>query len=60
MNCLNLDDYREHKVSIVICIPCLHRWVAVRPSSTKLVAMECPACKCVGGVIETGQEILDD
>ncbi len=47
----------EHAVSELICIYCVTRWVAVRPSSTKLKEIECPKCGHIGGVIETGQEI---
>lgn len=49
------EDYTEHKVSEVICVKCLKRWICVRPSKTLLIELECPNCGS-GYVIETGQE----
>lgn len=49
----------EHKVSMVICLRCFKRWIAVRPVGTQLVNLECPNCELPGFVIETGEE-LDD
>ncbi len=46
-----------HKVSEVICVRCLKRWIAVRPEETQLKDMECPGCRMTGGVIETGEEL---
>lgn len=43
-------------VSEVICVKCLERWIAVRPTHTMLKDMECPRCKYTGSTIETGQE----
>ena len=43
-------------VSEVICIHCLERWIAVRPSETMLKDIQCPRCSYRGAVIETGQE----
>ena len=43
------------KVSEVICLGCLHRWIAARPVETKLSALECPGCNQIGTVIETGE-----
>lgn len=43
------------KVSEVICLGCLHRWIAARPVETKLSALECPGCNLTGAVIETGE-----
>ena len=50
-----MDD--EHKISEVICLKCLYRWLAVRPVGTPLKDLECPNCKQVWYVIETGEEI---
>ena len=55
-NCVNIDDARPHKVSEVICVNCGHRWIAVRPSETKLRQLECPNCRKQGYTIETGEE----
>lgn len=54
------DANKPHKVSVVVCLRCLHRWVAVRPVSTRLVQLRCPACRMDGGVIETGEDISDE
>ena len=48
-------------VSELICVKCLERWIAVRPSTTLLKHIECPRCRYIGSSIETGQEFyLDD
>lgn len=46
-----------HKVSEVICLCCLHRWIAVRPVGTLLIELECPKCHEQGATIETGEEL---
>lgn len=51
---IDIDEYREHTVSEVICIGCGHRWMSVRPSSVLLKEIVCPTCGA-GKVIETGQ-----
>lgn len=43
------------KVSEVICLGCLHRWMAARPVQTKLADLECPGCNQNGLTIETGE-----
>ena len=48
----------EYKVSTVICLKCLKRWVAVRSSQTMLVDLECPQCGLPGAVIETGEDLI--
>ena len=54
---ISIDEYRQHKVSEVICVKCGKRWLAVRPSGTRLKDIECPQCRRQGFVIETGEEI---
>jgi len=56
---IDINELSPHKVSEVICLKCLKRWLAVRPEQTKLQAIECPQCGEQGYVIETG-ETLDD
>lgn len=56
-NIVDMDEYRSHVVSEVICVKCCHRWISVRPAITPLKDLECPNCG-IGAVIETGQ-ILD-
>lgn len=51
----NIDDMRPHTVSEVICVKCGHRWLAVRPETTRLKELECPECHRQGFVIETGE-----
>jgi hypothetical protein len=57
MNVIYLDDLKEHKISIVVCLGCLKRWIACRPVETKLTDLECPECSYQGHAIETGEEI---
>lgn len=56
---LDLDANKPHKVSIVVCLRCLHRWTAVRPVGTRLSQLWCPGCRMDGGAIETGEDISD-
>lgn len=53
------EEYLPHEVSEVICLKCLHRWIAVYPSQTLLKELECP-CGEIGYVIKTGQTIPED
>lgn len=55
---ISIDENKPHKVSEVICVKCLHRWIAVRPVGTHLSDLECPNCG-PGYVIETG-EIIEE
>ena len=45
----------ENKVSEVICLKCLYRWIAARPTETRLNELECPMCGNKGYAIETGE-----
>lgn len=56
---ISIEENLPHKVSEVVCLKCLHRWIAVRPVGTKLKQLECPEC---GGfyAIETGEEINEE
>lgn len=53
-----IEDNIPHEVSEVICLKCLHRWIAVYPTSTLLKDLEC-TCGKVGYVIKTGQTLED-
>lgn len=44
-----------HKVSQVICLRCMYRWIAARPVDTWLDDLVCPECGRAGGAIETGE-----
>lgn len=52
---INIEEHIPHKVSEVICLNCLKRWVSVRPEETRLNQLECPNCKNTGFTIETGE-----
>ena len=54
---IDINNNIPHKVSEVICTKCLHRWVAVRPTTTKLKDLECAGCHKQGYVIETGEVV---
>lgn len=54
-----IEEKMPHKVSEVICVHCMKRWIAVRPEVTQLIDLECPECGTIGAVIETGEEIDD-
>lgn len=53
---LYINDFKYHRVSEVICLKCLNRWISVRPVGTKLVDLECIDCG-QGYVIETGESL---
>ena len=54
------EEDKPHKVSMVVCLNCGKRWVAVRPLGTKLTDLECPQCHIQGAATETGEELEDD
>lgn len=54
------EEDKPHKVSVVVCLSCGKRWVAVRPLGTKLTDLECPQCHTQGAAIETGEELEDN
>lgn len=50
-----IETNLPHRVSEVICVKCLKRWICVRPMGTHLKELECPNCRTTGYVIETGE-----
>lgn len=56
---ISIEENLPHCVSEVICLQCLHRWIAVRPDNVLLKDLECPRCKTFGTVINTGQELKE-
>ncbi len=50
------EEFEEWVVSEVICVKCLERWIAVRPSDVLLKKLQCPRCSYIGAAIETGEE----
>lgn len=67
-NIKSFTDYKEentpHIVQEVVCLKCLHRWIAVRPKGTLLKDLKCAnvsyLCGVTGFVIATGQEITSE
>lgn len=57
-NVIDIQRNLPHRVSNVICLKCLKRWLAIRPTTVKLTNLECD-CGQIGFVIETG-EILSE
>ena len=57
-NIVNIDDYRPHEVSELICLKCFHRWIGVYPEYTLLKDLECK-CGEVGYIIKTGQTLIE-
>ncbi len=53
----NITDSLPHRTSMVICLKCYFRWLAIRPVQVRLDQLECKECG-PGYVIETG-EILE-
>jgi len=56
-NIVDIDKNQPHKVSEVVCLKCLRRWLAVRQENVKLKSLECP-CGETGYVIETGEDLI--
>lgn len=57
-------DFNKHKesreaqiVQEVVCLSCLHRWIAVRNAKIMLKELQCQKCEKIGNVIATGQQI---
>ena len=55
---VNIDDYRPHEVSELICLKCFRRWIGVYPEYTLLKDLECK-CGEVGYIIKTGQTLIE-
>lgn len=55
---VDINENIPHKVSEVVCLKCLYRWIATRPVGVRLRQLECPSCMCQGYVIETGDEAI--
>lgn len=58
-NIINIDDKKPSIISMVVCLKCFERWVAIRPEQTRLKDLECSECG-QGYVIETGERIFND
>lgn len=52
---IDINANVPHKVSEVVCLSCLKRWISVRPVGTRLTELECPCCHKQGFAIETGE-----
>lgn len=51
----DITERRPHMFFEAMCIECRHRWVAVTRTNVLLKDLECPDCKLLGRVINTGQ-----
>ena len=54
-----IEETQPHKVTEVICVKCLRRWICVRPVGVLLSQLECQNCGS-GYVIETGEVVETD
>lgn len=54
-----IETNMPHKMSEVICLKCLCRWMAIRPAHVLLKEIQC-TCGHIGFVIETGEELIED
>jgi hypothetical protein len=43
-----IDDYRPHRTSPMVCRTCHERWIAVYPIGVRL-PVECPRCREMAG-----------
>ena len=59
-NVIPIEEKMPHKVSEVMCVRCVRRWIDVRPVGVQLKDLMCPGCGETGGVIETGEDILEE
>ena len=57
LDIISNEAYLEHEVNELICLKCLHRWIAVYPTTTWLKELECPCCHNQGFAIKTGQTL---
>ena len=55
-NIIPIEEVIPHKVSEVICVKCMKRWIDIRPARLRLKDLECPNGH-VGYIIETGEEL---
>jgi len=55
-NVVDIEKNMPHKISEVVCLKCLRRWIAVMPEKTLLKSLEC-LCGDNGVIIETGENI---
>lgn len=56
---IDIDSSRPHITAELICIFCKKRWIAVFPEDSILAEWDCPYCGKNGGVICTGQHLLE-
>lgn len=54
---IDISANEPHKSSELICVRCCKRWFGVRHADVFLKEIECPYCKILGGVIETGEDM---
>lgn len=54
---IDINENKPHKVFEAICVDCKRRWIAVCMVGTSLNKLQCPYCKKIGFVINTGEEL---
>lgn len=59
-NIIPIEVNMPHKVSEVMCVRCVRRWIDVRPVGLQLKDLMCAGCGQTGGVIETGEDIREE
>lgn len=59
-NVIEFESSLLYKASEIVCLKCLHRWIAVRPEGVLLKKLECPNCGERGFAIETGEEMPEE
>lgn len=59
-NIIDIEANLPHRVLEVICVHCMHRWIAVAPVEALLKDYECHNCRKIAGVISTGQEMPNE
>lgn len=57
---VDITANKPHKVSEVICLKCMKRWIYVRPEECHLKDETCPYCEKTGFIINTGDELFDN
>jgi Zn finger protein HypA/HybF involved in hydrogenase expression len=53
----NIEKNMPHRMSELICVNCKYRYIAIRPTHTRLKELICPKCGLTEQIIETGEVI---
>lgn len=52
-----IEENMPHKVSEVVCLMCLSRFICARPCNVLLKELQCDACGETGYIVETGESM---